>query len=924
MEANNHYNIQDILESLKNKKELDPNQHDGSYALMRATVESYKQVDPNKMDYRDLNLVYLTSVGTWKQGLDSKKRTVRESNLGEIEKKRLCTLWDETWKNAENRMYENREQGNASIGMFGTGFFTFKGKTSPENVQAFIKMCIDILPMSDDEEIFQRASDVLTSSMQGMKAASASMILHCLKPFTFPVLNGNSGFDNIFSVLGVKLVRSGDLDTYIDNCRKIKEYRDRNFICKNYRIYDNAAREAGESSSDTAVSTEDIQPADNNLSAETTHSESISEGWWPDLSEYDPGISAQGYHDLFLNEKIVKRTWLEALHEMYEMPGHLGTCKQLGERYGYNPSHYISYLSSAATNIVKDQGTPSPVDDDNAKYWPVLFQGKRTTDKAQGNYCWKMREPVIVAIEMLIEEGIFQGKDNHEKIAQQFPHNLILYGPPGTGKTYYTALYAVSIIEGRDLKDIASEDYADVKVRYDTYAEKGQIAFTTFHQSYGYEEFIEGIKPVMDESTEEDSGDVQYVVEKGVFRSFCEQALTPVKASSDAEAEAGFNKAPVVWKVSLNGTGDNPIREECMKNNHIRIGWDSYGEHITDETDFSEGRGKAVLNAFINKMQIGDVVLSCYSASTIDAVGVITGECEWHPEYSNLRRLRKVKWLAKGLSYNIVEMNGGSVMTLATIYKLNISMSDVLHILEEVRKTKGKPEYVPNQKRYVFIIDEINRGNISKVFGELITLIESSKRIGQPEQLKLVLPYSKKTFGVPVNVYIIGTMNTADRSIALMDTALRRRFSFIEMQPEPSVLAGIEIDGINISEMLQVMNKRVEVLCDREHTIGHSYFMPLMDTPTMDCLASIFKESILPLLQEYFFDDYEKIRLILADNQKPEDLQFVTRQTADITSLFGNTDEEIEVDANYTIHEEIFMEKPEAYVRIYAPITDGE
>ena len=915
MEANNHYNIQDIFDNLKNKKELDPNQHDGSYALMRATVEAYKQVNPDRMDYRDLNLVYLTSVGTWKQGLDSKKRTIQESNLGEPEKNRLCNLWDEVWKNAENRMYENREQGNASIGMFGTGFFTFKGKTSPESVQAFIKMCIDILPMSDDEEIFQRASEVLTSSMQGMKAASASMILHCLKPFTFPVLNGNSGFDNIFSILGVKLVRAGDLDTYIDNCRRIKEFRDNNFTCKNYRIYDNAAREAGEWRSAITDSAEDDQSNVISNTVETMPVESSSEDWWPDLLDYDPGITSQEYHDLFLNEKIVKRTWLEALHEMYEMPGHLGTCKQMGERYGHNPSHYISYLSSAAANIVRDQGTPSPIDDDNAKYWPVLFQGKRTTDRTQGNYCWKMRGPVIAAIEKLIEEGYFQKKEKRKEIAQQFPHNMILYGPPGTGKTYYTALYAVSIIEGRALEDIASEEYTDVKARYDSYAEKGQIAFTTFHQSYGYEEFIEGIKPVMDESAEEDNGDVKYVVEKGVFRSFCEQALTPVKASPDAETEADFNKAPVVW---------NPVREECLKNGHIRIGWDIYGEHITDETDFSVGKGKAVLNAFINKMQIGDVVLSCYSASTIDAIGVITGECEWHPEYGSLCRLRKVKWLAKDLSYNIVEMNGGSVMTLATIYKLNISMSDVLHILEEVRKTKDKPEYIPNQNRYVFIIDEINRGNISKVFGELITLIESSKRIGQPEQLKLVLPYSKKSFGVPTNVYIIGTMNTADRSIALMDTALRRRFRFIEMQPKPSVLAGVEVDGINISEMLRIINKRVEVLCDREHTIGHSYFMPLKETPTMDCLASIFKESILPLIQEYFFDDYEKIRLILADNQKPEDLQFVTRESDDITSLFGNTDEDIEAEANYTIHEEVFKEKPEAYVRIYAPIKDGE
>lgn len=226
---------------------------------------------------------------------------------------------------------------------------------------------------------------------------------------------------------------------------------------------------------------------------------------------------------------------------------------------------------------------------------------------------------------------------------------------------------------------------------------------------------------------------------------------------------------------------------------------------------------------------------------------------------------------------------------LSSVYKLSVSVSDAINVLRKVNPDLfAQRVRIPNR---VFIIDEINRGNISKIFGELITLIEPSKRIGAKEQLRAVLPYSGQNFGVPHNVYIIGTMNTADRSIALIDTALRRRFFFVEMLPEPSVLADILVENVvDVAEMLDTINKRITVLLDREHTIGHSYFLSLRSDPSIRRLAEIFEGKIIPLLQEYFYDDYEKIQLVLGDNQKPDDsTRFIIKKN-DAVKLFGNVD----------------------------------
>ena len=235
-------------------------------------------------------------------------------------------------------------------------------------------------------------------------------------------------------------------------------------------------------------------------------------------------------------------------------------------------------------------------------------------------------------------------------------------------------------------------------------------------------------------------------------------------------------------------------------------------------------------------------------------------------------------------------------------------LNDFCSLTKSERKEK-----LNNAPQYAIFIDEINRGNISKIFGELITLIEPSKRLGADDEIIVELPYSKEKFGVPSNLYIVGTMNTADRSIALMDTALRRRFEFVEMMPEYNNLK--EVAGIDIGQMLKTINERIEYLYDRDHTIGHAYFINVSD---METLANVFKNKILPLLQEYFYDDWEKIRLVLGDNQKNEDLQFVkVKKNMVAKELFGSKIDDIDDKVLYEINNQETFNNPQSYIKIY-------
>lgn len=632
------------------------------------------------------------------------------------------------------------------------------------------------------------------------------------------------------------------------------------------------------------------------LTTKDSFDENYYEGYWPTLQEYNPKMTVEKWLSALKDTTITNEKNLEMFKMMLELGGE-STCANLSETYGNTSAHYNKLGSSFGEKVFKKFKCPECHDNGDVRYFTIPFVGKPIIEKGKERYAWKLRHELKEALQkMKMDEIKVTPVVKSEPVAIE--KNMILYGPPGTGKTYNTVLYAVAIIENTTVDELKTESYDSVKERYDNYKNEGLIEFTTFHQSFGYEEFIEGIRPVMDEE-DGTSGDVHYEIADGIFKEFCERRIAQKKS------DFSLNKNPVVWKVSLERTYDNPTRKECLENEHIRIGYDSYGETITEDTDFSVDGGKTVLNAFINKMRVGDIVFSCFNSNEIDAIGIITGNYEWDKDnkYEYYKRIRKVKWIVKGIKENILEINNNKPMTLSTVYKMSVSVEDALKLIEKYNPMFN--ESVESEKKNkVFIIDEINRGNISKIFGELITLIEPSKRIGAAEELRARLPYSKKNFGVPDNVYILGTMNTADRSIAALDTALRRRFSFVEMMPDSSYLTDVMVGNISIRTLLETLNARIEALYDREHTIGHAYFKEVKEDRTIHSLGKVFAKKIIPLLQEYFYEDYEKIRLILGDNQKKnEEPLFIEAVKVNDKKLFGNYNFDDEEKVTYTIND---------------------
>lgn len=482
---------------------------------------------------------------------------------------------------------------------------------------------------------------------------------------------------------------------------------------------------------------------------------------------------------------------------------------------------------------------------------------------------WEQTAAVVEPDPVISEE---KGLGADVDVLLDQPLNLILYGPPGTGKTYETAELAVKICDG-----VQPESREALMARYRELRNLRRIRFVTFHPSFSYEEFVEGIRP-----TTED-GQVRYDVRAGIFKQGVSYARELFEKREVPTTVVNL-EGRLLYKMSL---GDSTKSEEawiypdCLENGYVCLGFadgiDFAGcdtlpavreRYRKQKADNEDTYATTAVHYLKNELRQGDLILVSHGNTRFRAIAEVTGPYYFEAREAGYEQRRPVRWLwstsAESLPVDILFSKRLSQMT---IYRMDQEAVDwpALRELLSPRRTANR---APN---CVLIIDEINRANLAKTFGELITLLEPSKRLGEPDEQEAELPYSGDRLGIPPNLYVIGTMNTADRSIALMDTALRRRFAFREMPPRIDLLAA-DVAGINVQALLAAMNDRIERLFDRDHVLGHTY---LMGITSFEELVQRFQRQIIPLLQEYFFEDWRRIQEVFNDLEQPRERQII-------------------------------------------------
>ena len=525
-----------------------------------------------------------------------------------------------------------------------------------------------------------------------------------------------------------------------------------------------------------------------------------------------------------------------------------------------------------------------------------------------------------------------------EETAHALAKNQILYGPPGTGKTYETKQRAVSLAEPEWYAELIENDPEDSQLRsaiVERYAEleaNRRVLFTTIHQSFSYEDFVEGIRA----STVDDS--IHYEVEDGLFKQIALNAATANRVVDKENEQVAIEvDGRRIWKMSLGDTkrSEDAVFADCIDRGYAALGYGrnydfSQCSDLTEVTaEFLKQEPAAldqsnfaanVVNMFKNRISISDLIIVSDGNHKFRAIGEVTGNYEFLADepLGHFHQARPVKWhrvFEPSMPSELLFRKAISQMSLYELKTKKLHMEKLAELLGEQRAESVVPQYV-------IILDEINRGNVSRIFGELITLLEPDKRAGGKDERQVYLPYSKKPFSVPANLHVVGTMNTADKSLAQIDLALRRRFEFVEVMPDSDLLREVSVYGTDLGDLLELINARIEVLLDRDHLIGHGYLWPVLEASDNAArrhqLARVFRLKLIPLLQEYFYSDWERIRWVLNDTAKPRRFQFVTDSAGDnsLDTLFDADVASQLNDRRYRINAQAFDE-PQAYQLIF-------
>jgi len=891
-----------ILNYLKSLPEIEPEKHDGSYELVLKTIEAYSRMeDRSILDEKDFNVVLYNSVITLRSSVEIKKSHIKNSHLPESEKELLIQFLESLWSNAND--FENSKiEGQPTIGMFGIGYMT--AKTNAESSQKFIELCIRLLPIDKSSTAFDLTQDCLNQDLRGIQAASASQILHCLKPTIFPIINGGTdGDSDIFSAVGIKLVQRTKANRYVENSRKIESFRNGNLQITNYRVIDLASRTLRVQIDYLGV-----------LNYLETYQNVPYES--PDKSS----LSVQRKNEIL----EIKRAGQKATDELKKIADLL--CDKFGLIKSGKPIKYLDGSNAKTRNYLWVRLINPPQKSDEAESISIFVDMNGETKKSRFRVALEVENDMVKSNTSLLER-------HHSFLdSDLMPSDKLFYtsGSNENGSPNVINRSKSEIIESIKLKEYDKVQLCRII--------DNSPSLTNEDCAKDILEAVQELLPfynfIVGRTSEEEwfpkKSEYDPKLSKDQFLTFLGDGTATEKQKSILLfmfKRGGISDSKTLQDAGFGGGSQLEISDFCERlcKNH---GVTPHGGEASKywPVAFYGRKGSSGLYEYKIReelqealKELGEVMpenkIKTYSLNTIlygppgtgktystaniavkicDPENTLSSYDEFKHRFDELKEEKRIEFVTFHQSYDYEDFIEG--------IKPDLDSGELKYILkpgifrsfcEEAGKEENK------DKNFIFVIDEINRGNISKIFGELITLIETNKRIGegQKEATTATLPYSHIKFGVPKNVYILGTMNTADRSIALLDTALRRRFAFIEMLPEPEVLIQVGADKVvdgkdilDVVEMLNTINTRIINLYDREHTIGHAFFTKLADNPTVENLAQIFATSVIPLLQEYFYEDYEKIRLVLGDNNKADSNSvFIKKIYVDEAVDFGGT-----------------------------------
>lgn len=830
-----------IIEELKTASDVDADKHDGSYELVRNTVQALSTVERSQLDVKDLDLLYLMVVGTWRSGVDIKKQKIRDSHLSVGEKEKLLAVLDKVKEKAERREYDNLvdEAKNLgwSIGMFGTGFHTFASKSDKNSADEFISLCIEIIDMSDDELIFQKTEEVIKRGIRGMQSAAASVMLHCLKPNTFPIMNSAvSDTAALFEIEGVTLVKPKELEYYVQNARQLRKFRNEKCLFRNYRAMDMKLSIYGRSQ----------ELIEDETACATIQQENGISIW--KISHGNNGSFTPEEREKYLDQSIITvhretgkgqgvdfENAIKIGDYFYLCHGNTGV-KLLGkvtseaaqlssktEGWLYRNYEVVAYSNNPDYQYSAPQKGWTP--NYNSTAWRVPRSDFAEFEKYILLPCFDMKVQELISDEVIVQTQVTISEDTNYWWLNANP-KIWSFSNIEVGQVVEYTSINENGHKRKIYKNFENAKVGDIVIGYESYPEKAIVAICKISQDHDGEKiWVEKIQNLINPIKYSDLLEIEELKEMEYFKT---PRGSLFKLTHD-EYEAVMDLIKEEEPSSPKSTIEIYNRENFLQEVFI-------SEQQYDEIAILLNRKKNIIlqgapgvgKTFAAK-RLAYSLMGCIDDTRIEMI-------QFHQNYSYedfVMGFRPV-------------VGGGFELRTGIFHQFCL-------------KASNDP-----MRDYYFIIDEINRGNLSKIFGELLMLIENDKR---GSKFSVPLTYKPDSrFYVPQNVFIIGMMNTADRSLAMIDYALRRRFCFIEMEPAFGTHAfrkhlvdnGIHEDLIEkIILRMNYLNNQIAAdgNLGRGFKIGHSYFC----NPSTDenWYQSVIEYEINPLIEEYWFDNEE-------------------------------------------------------------------